>query len=252
MGVRVNDAELLEQIVGRPPYGMRRSGGELVDHLYSVRRANPSPRRGVRNFHTAYSDILQILRTESIEDLVSFVSEDLRRYVAEFARTRVFVHAGVVALGGRAIVVPGASMSGKSSLVAEMVRAGAVYYSDEYAVLDDDGLVHPFIKPIALRSPDHGERAQVLPQELGGRAGRKAVPIGAVVATQFREGVRWRPRRLSPAKGLFELLAHTVPAQRRPQAVLPVLHKAVNGATVLKGRRGEASQVATRLVEMFS
>ena len=38
---------------------------------------------------------------------------------------------------GRAIVIPGRTFSGKSTLVAELVRAGATYYSDEYAVEDE-------------------------------------------------------------------------------------------------------------------
>jgi hypothetical protein len=31
--------------------------------------------------------------------------------------------------------------------VAELVRAGATYYSDEFAVLDSRGRVHPFPRP---------------------------------------------------------------------------------------------------------
>jgi len=62
----------------------------------------------------------------------------------------------VVAWRGRAILLPGRSYVGKSTLVMELVRAGAVYYSDEYAVLDARGRVHPFAQPVALREPDGG------------------------------------------------------------------------------------------------
>jgi uridine kinase len=41
------------------------------------------------------------------------------------------------------IAIPGRSFSGKTSLVTALVRAGAVYYSDEFAVIDRDGLVRP-------------------------------------------------------------------------------------------------------------
>ena len=30
-------------------------------------------------------------------------------------------------------------------------RAGALYYSDEYAPLDGEGFVHPYPKPLSLR-----------------------------------------------------------------------------------------------------
>src|SRR5579875_585476 len=43
---------------------------------------------------------------------------DLELWVAEHARRLVFVHAGCVAVGDRAVLVPGRSMSGKTSLVA--------------------------------------------------------------------------------------------------------------------------------------
>ena len=53
-------------------------------------------------------------------------------------------HAGVVGWRGRAIVIPGRSHAGKSTLVAELVRRGAVYYCDEFAVLHETGRVHPY------------------------------------------------------------------------------------------------------------
>src|ERR687894_479249 len=50
----------------------------------------------------------------------------------------------VVARGGRALVRPGPSLSGKTTLVAALVRSGAAYLSDEFAVLDPEGRVHPY------------------------------------------------------------------------------------------------------------
>ena len=75
-------------------------------------------------------------------------------HVANYAPDRVFVHAGVVAWRGRALVLPGTSFAGKTTLVAELVRAGAIYYSDEYAVLDEQGRVHPY----SARSADASSR----------------------------------------------------------------------------------------------
>jgi hypothetical protein len=42
------------------------------------------------------------------------------------------------------MVLPGKSFAGKTTLVAALVRAGAEYWSDEYAVLDANGDVHPY------------------------------------------------------------------------------------------------------------
>jgi hypothetical protein len=73
---------------------------------------------------------------------LGILDAELRMYIALNAPEHVFVHAGVVGVGERAIVLPGRSFAGKTTLVAALVRAGAEYWSDEYAVLDADGLVH--------------------------------------------------------------------------------------------------------------
>ena len=72
-------------------------------------------------------------------------------HVANYAPDRVFVHAGVVGWKGRALVLPGTSFAGKTTLVAELVRAGATYYSDEYAVVDEQGRVHPYPRDLQMR-----------------------------------------------------------------------------------------------------
>ena len=55
-------------------------------------------------------------------------------HVAEHSPNLTLVHAGVVAGTGGALVLPGRSQAGKSTLVAALVTAGASYYSDEFAV----------------------------------------------------------------------------------------------------------------------
>ncbi|HEX8737900.1 MAG TPA: hypothetical protein VF721_21390, partial [Pyrinomonadaceae bacterium] len=84
-------------------------------------------------------------------DVLRGFETQLRLTVAEYAPERVFVHAGVVAWKDLAIVIPARSFQGKTSLVAELVRRGAVYYSDEYAIFDLEGCVHPFPKTLSIR-----------------------------------------------------------------------------------------------------
>jgi len=83
--------------------------------------------------------------------LLESLGSAVRIAVAEYAVGRVFIHAGVVGWKGRAIIIPARSFKGKSTLTAELVRRGALYYSDEYAVLDDKARVHPFPKLLSLR-----------------------------------------------------------------------------------------------------
>jgi hypothetical protein len=66
--------------------------------------------------------------------------------------------------------------------------------------------------------------------------------------THYVPGAEWTPRRLTPGEGALALLSRTVPARARPQESLQVLTKAVNGAVVLEGERGEAEEFADLLL----
>src|SRR5258708_9874239 len=67
----------------------------------------------------------------------------IRHCVAEYARDRVFVHAGVVAWKGRGIICSGRSFAGKSNIIRLMLNSGAAYFSDEEAVFYTITYVHP-------------------------------------------------------------------------------------------------------------
>jgi hypothetical protein len=165
----------------------------------------------------------------------------LRAYIAQFSPNHIFVHAGTVGYRGRAIVIPGRSFSGKTTLVAELVRAGATYYSDEYAVLDESGLVHPYAKPLSIRGNTAvGTRHDV--ESLGGTAGTEPLPLGVIVFTQYLPGATWEPQQLSSGELVLAMLANTVPAQDRPEETMHALRAAVDGsgAIGLQGDRGEA------------
>ena len=184
-----------------------------------------------------------------LDKTLEALESELRLNVAAAARRRVFVHAGVVAWRGRAIVLPGRSFSGKTTLVAELLRARAVYYSDEFAVLDERGRVHPFPKPLSIREEGGGTVRNCPAEALGSRQGVKPLPIGLVALSEFRPGMRWRPARLTPGQGLLALLAHTVPVRRRPKASLETLERTVSQALVLKGVRGEAQEMVHSMLD---
>ncbi|HEX8116263.1 MAG TPA: hypothetical protein VF521_03255 [Pyrinomonadaceae bacterium] len=251
-GVRADDAAVLERLAGFLPPGTRPAPNGFVERLYSIRAgAGGVERRGLRRFRLLYADHLRVARTVDQEELFERFESDLQLFVAEAARRRVFVHAGVVGWRGRAVVFPGCSLSGKTTLVAELVRAGATYYSDEFAVLDAKGRVHPYAKPLAVRGEGFRQR-KVSVEELGGSAASKSLPVGLVVVSEFREGSRFRPRTLTPGQGSLALLANAIPARRRPSEVLEALGRVVRDAPVLRGARGEAAEAARLILEKVS
>jgi len=153
---------------------------------------------------------------------------------------------------GRAIVLPGRSMSGKSSLTAALVRAGADYYSDEYAVLDSRGLVRPYPRRLAIRPHDGAAARRVPVEELGGRSGRGPAKVKLIAVLRFDPGAGWQPRLLTRGPALLGLLDNTVAARSRPRAVLSALEGATLDARALEGTRGDADDTAARLMSILS
>ena len=198
-----------------------------------------------------FADINRLASSQDPVVALEAFESDLHRYVAEWAPRRVFVHAGVVGWKGRAIVIPGRSFTGKSTLVAGLVRHGATYYSDEYAVLDGRGRVHPFPRALALRNNGNTKQERLSLKSLGGKTGSEPLPVGLVVVSRYRAGARWRPRRLTPGQGVLALLANAVSARRQPNRVLSSLRQAIARAPVIQGTRGEAGEVAAQLLRQL-
>jgi hypothetical protein len=171
----------------------------------------------------------------------------LRIYLGRTAPDAIFIHAGAVAHRGRAIVMPSASFGGKTTLVEALVKAGAVYYSDEFAVIDREGLVHPYAKPLSVR--DGGwEQTHHDVESLGWVAGDEPVLLGMIVITTYRPGAKWNPKRLSAGAGAMALLANAVPAQERPQEVLQATSRAAKDSIVIESNRDEADAIAPQLL----
>src|SRR6266850_988838 len=248
IGIRSNDPACLKRVRKHLPHGWELSSSPFVERLYSVLVGLQGTQGNVRRFNLLYGDHIRLARSLDINQVFETFESDLRLFVAELARRRVFVHAGVVGWKGKAIVVPGRSFSGKTSLVAELVRAGATYYSDEYAVFDSRGRVHPFPKPLEIREAGEVRQSKITVETLGGQTGTRPLPVGLVVMTQFKEGARWRPRKLSAGKGVLELLSNTVSARREPEKALVALQHVVASAQIVKGARGESRDVVQSIL----
>ena len=247
IGIRSNDAAALARVRGLLPGVWENADLPVVDRLYSILVGGA--RENERRFSLLYCDHVRLARDLDLDSVLEAFDSDLRLFVAEFAKRRVFVHAGVVAWKGKAIVIPGRSFSGKSTLVAEFIRAGATYYSDDYAVFDSRGRVHPFSKPLQLRENGKQTQSTINISEIGGHSGTRPLSVGMVLMTQFKDGARWRPRKLTPGRGVLQLLFNTVSARRNPQKALETLERVAAQAEVLKGVRGHATEIVPVVLE---
>jgi hypothetical protein len=247
-GLRVNDAAIMANLIARLPPGSKPSPVRSVHHLYSLTGFANGTNGRVRRFNLGYWNLSQFVRTRTFEDFLEQFESHVQLTVAEFAPRRVFVHAGAVAWNGKAILFPGLSFSGKSTLVLELLRAGATYYSDEYAVIDGQGRVHPYPRELRIRSTNSVWPRRAKATEFGSEIGLKSLPVGLVVSTRFKEGARFRPRELTHGKAVLELLANTVSARSQPEMALRYLTTAVRTAATVKGVRGEASDVVESIL----
>jgi hypothetical protein len=199
--------------------------------------------------YSVYNPTTLITTQVGLELALMTVEGQMRSWVAVNAPDVIFIHAGVVGHDGGAIVIPGESFAGKTTLVAELVRRGARYFSDEYAVIDREGLVHPYVKSLGLRSRDSRTETAVRVEEFGGVSADTALPMTLAAVTHYVPGAEWNARRLSPGESVLALLSRTVPARTRPQEAMEYLTRAIEGAVVLEGERGEAEEFAEMILD---
>jgi hypothetical protein len=182
------------------------------------------------------------------DDIVHAIVDRLHPLLSQNASAALFMHAAAFSWGAGVVLVPGRSHSGKSTLAAEAVRAGARYFSDEFAVVDDAGLVHPYPRPLSLREP-HGVRRHVPATELGGTVATEPACPTLVVVTRHEAGGRWDPEVLQDSRAALPLIDNIVRARSDPQRTLRVASAIAAGATVLVGPRGEAAETVELIRE---
>lgn len=175
---------------------------------------------------------------EREKPLLDRLESHLALRVATQSRELLFIHAGVVGWRGRALIFPGRTMAGKSTLTAALVRAGATYFSDEYALLDGDGRVHPYARPIALRTARGPRRMRVA------RAAVKPLPVAMVILCRHRTNARLRLEPLSPGRAVLAILEHTVAARAQAATAMERLSRLATSARTFEGVRGDARRAA--------
>jgi len=252
---RVDDRRLVPSVRARFPPGSRLTRKPPAAVFSLVHEVSvPERRPGRRSARTepprlglsVRNDGRLVARGLSHARALDVFESELQLAVARLARPEVFVHAGVVAVDGQAILVPGRSGTGKTTLVRALIDAGATYYSDEYAVLDGAGWVHPYARRPSVRVRAGNKERHPVPR----LRGRGPVPVTLVIETRYRPEGRWDPTPLSAGECVLALLANTVPARDRPAEVLTALARVTEGARAFRSERGSASRTARALVAL--
>ncbi len=190
-------------------------------------------------------------KSQDIHEFLDVFDSDMRIQIATSVKDLLFVHAGVVEWKAKAIILPGSSYTGKTHLVKELLRAGATYYSDEYAVFDSDGLVHSYPRPLSLRSNDGNRTERVAIDKLTDRIGSEALPVGMILDTHYVSGGSWNPEPISSCHAALVLFGNTIVARLRPEFALPILACVAANAQSYQGERGEAIDTVSTMLQML-
>jgi hypothetical protein len=176
----------------------------------------------------------------------------LNRMAIAHAGAGIVLHAGGAVVDGVPVLVPAPMESGKSTLVAGLLRAGAAYLSDEAVAVDDTGALHPYPKALSLDpgswplfpelTPQPGRASaewlpaqwQVPPGDLGADVVASPVPLGLVVLRRHEPGAATSSVRLSGGEALVALAGCVFPTQRPAPEILKLLARCLGEAPVYR------------------
>jgi len=161
------------------------------------------------------------------------------------------VHAGAVLWRGRALLLPGGTHAGKSSLVTELLRRGATYYSDEYALIDSEGRVHPYPRSLLVRNGSP-EQIPMLPDECNALVGEIPAPVGWILSIQYLPACSWDVTAITQSEALLTLLRNTPHILAESPEMVGVFERAVRGAICYAGRRNEATDAVDHILRLMA
>jgi hypothetical protein len=160
------------------------------------------------------------------------------------------IHAGAVLIEDRAVLLPGSSHAGKSSLVAELLRRGASHFSDEYALIDSEGRIHSYPRPLLLRKGGPLQTL-VLPEELNAGFAAHPAPVGWILALNYSLGEAWDVHTMSQGEAVMLLLRNTPHEMVKTPEMIDFFVRVADKAVCFTGKRGDAAEAATHIFNLI-
>ena len=130
-------------------------GGGLADFHVAVLRPRGALgfRRWWRQQATVILDEDRPFEPLPIDMAVPMLEWSINWCAATRANQYVMIHAAVLERAGRALVLPGVTGAGKSTLCAGLAHRGWRLFSDEFALIrPGDGALDPWPRPISLKN----------------------------------------------------------------------------------------------------
>jgi hypothetical protein len=175
------------------------------------------------------------------------IESELSLFAAERLAGRIAVHAAVLRHESRALLVPGASHVGKSTLCVAAAEAGLAVLTDEYALVDPStGHVTGWPRPVRMRRDDGTlERLDLV-------VASPPVPVALLALVAYRPGAQhdWTP--ISGADAVLGIMDNTVCARSRPDESLDAALAIARRAPAVGGFRGDAARALPELLALMS
>lgn len=199
--------------------------------------------------HGVYVDGRPFGKCSGLDRLAPYVKAALWQAAIGNHRYFLHIHAGVVSDGESLILLPAPSGRGKSTLTAGLVHAGFQYFSDEVALIEEDGfrsipvpmsfcvksaawdLLAPLYPELLnLAAHQRPDRKVVrympppprsLPTDLG-----RSLPVRRIIFPWYQPGSTTALRSLSQGEALSRLLSQclAVPLDLDPERVAALVH----------------------------
>ncbi len=200
-------------------------------------------------FRLSVGDVVLATAAEPL-GLVRVLIQTLDEVIIQRLTTLRAVHAGAVEWRGRVLLLPGATHAGKSALVAELLRRGATYFSDEYALIDAEGRVHPYPRPLLVRNGGP-EQHPLLSRELNAPAGDAPAHVGWIFALAYNPESAWGVTTVSQSEALMTLLRNTPHALAESPEMIGTFECAVSQAECFAGVRGDAAEAVDKISQLI-
>jgi hypothetical protein len=180
-----------------------------------------------------------------IPDLIRWIDDWI---VGRLTNLRA-VHAGAVQLGDRVLLLPGRTHSGKSSMVEELLRRGAIYLSDEYALIDAEGRAHAYPRPLLVRNGGT-KQIPLLPQDCNAPVARQPAPIGWILELEYSDTEGWNVVAVPRSLGSLILLRHTPHVLADCPDLLNNFQRAAADAECYTGCRMDVAAAADEILRL--
>lgn len=192
------------------------------------------------------------------ESVLLSLATDINQRAIASRPNRLVLHAGAVSVRGRAIILPGRSGAGKTTLTAAMLAVGCDYLTDEAVSLDLDTLdVEPYAKPLSLDPvacealrldvdywAPHGV---VPPSYLHRQKGFAPARAAVLVFPSFEVGARSSMKRIGRAEALVELANNSFNFVDHGGEWLEGLAHVVKSCSAWRFTTGDAREAATMM-----